>query len=171
MKTELSVVALLLVVAAPVWAQQAPPKFGCEEKPAVRQFDFWVGEWDVRVTGSQQVAGTNSVQLVNGSCTILENWTGARGGVGKSINFYNPATSKWHQTWVDNVGGVMFFVGGFEGNAMKFEGEHIKPDGTTSKIRLTFLKLAPDTVRQIGESTADGQNWTTSYDLTYIRRK
>jgi hypothetical protein len=171
MNTTLSALTLLVFVASPIRAQQGPPKFGCEDKPAFRQFDFWVGEWDVRVTGTEQVAGTNSVQLINGSCTILENWTGARGGVGKSINFYNAATSKWQQTWVDNVGGVMFFVGGRNGNAMKFDGEHVKADGTTSKIRLTFINIAPDTVRQIGESTVDGKQWTTRYDLTYVRRK
>jgi hypothetical protein len=171
MKTTLTAVTLVLVVTSVAWAQQASPKFGCEDKPAFRAFDFWVGEWEVRATGTQQVAGTNSVQLINGSCTILENWTGARGGVGKSINFYNAATSKWQQTWVDNVGGVIFFVGARQGNQMKFEGEHVKADGTTSKIRLTFVSIAADTVRQIGESMTDGKQWTTGYDLTYIRRK
>lgn len=162
---------VLLLCAAPAFAQQPPaPKFGCEDKPEVRQFDFWVGEWKVLVTGTENVAGQNSIQLINQSCALLENWTGTRGGTGKSVNFYNAATGKWHQTWIDNQGGVTFFTGEHRDNAMRFEGERVGANGTTSPVRLTFTKLAADTVRQLGEGTSDGGlTWTVQYDLTYVR--
>jgi hypothetical protein len=165
--------AVLLICAAPALAQQPPaPKFGCEDKPEVRQFDFWVGEWKVMVTGTENVAGRNSIQLINQSCALLENWTGGRGGTGKSINFYNAATRKWHQTWIDNQGGVTFFTGEYRDDAMRFEGERVGANGTTSPVRLTFTKIAADTVRQLGEGTSDGgQTWTVQYDLTYVRER
>ena len=167
-------IALALTVSAgvPVMAQQTPPKFGCEDVPATRQLDFWVGEWEVRVTGTTNVAGSSSIQSINGGCTILENWTGGRGGVGKSFNFYNPSTSRWHQTWVDNAGGMAFFTGAFSERAMRFDdGEQVNRNGTVSKVRLTFFHIAADTVRQLGENLApDGKTWQTGYDLTYVRK-
>jgi hypothetical protein len=166
--------ALALTVSAvvPVMAQQTPPKFGCEDVPATRQLDFWVGEWEVRVTGTTNVAGSSSIQSINGGCTILENWTGGRGGVGKSFNFYNPATRRWHQTWVDNAGGMTFFTGEYRDRAMRFDaGEHVNRNGTLSTVRLTFFHVAADTVRQLGENlAADGKTWQVGYDLTYVRK-
>ena len=77
----------------------------CGAKPEYRQFDFWIGEWDVQAGGKQ--AGTNSVQLILGECVIFENWTGAGGTAGKSFNIYNAAKGKWQQTWVDSSGSVL----------------------------------------------------------------
>lgn len=172
MHRPLAALILMLVTAGAAQAQQTPPKFGCDDAPATRQLDFWVGEWEVRVTGTTNVAGSSSIQLINGSCTVLENWTGGRGGVGKSFNFYNPSTKRWHQTWVDNAGGVTFFTGEFRDKAMRFDdGEHINRDGSVSKVRLTFFHVAADTVRQLGENLgADGKTWQTGYDLTYVRK-
>ena len=154
-------IALILFAAGSAHAQQQPPKFGCEDAPATRQLDFWIGEWEVRVTGTTNVAGSSSIQLINGGCTVLENWTGGRGGVGKSFNFYNPSTKRWHQTWVDNAGGMAFFTGGFSDRAMRFDdGEQVNRNGSVSKVRLTFFHVAADTVRQLGENLApDGKTW------------
>lgn len=167
-------IVTVLLTASPAFAQQPPPTFGCEKRPEFRQFDFWVGEWEVRPTGVPNfVAGTSSIQLINGSCTVLENWTGGKGGVGKSFNLYNAATKKWQQIWVDNSGGLTIYTGEYRDKAMRFDsGERVAPNGTTSKVRLTFFHVAADTVRQLGENSADGgQTWTTGYDLTYVRRK
>ena len=51
----------------------SPPK--CD-KPEFRQFDFWVGDWDVTVGGHQ--AGTNQVTLEEDGCVIHEHWKGVR---------------------------------------------------------------------------------------------
>ena len=54
-----AVVFLLLVCASAqslaAAAQTAPP---CKARPEYRQFDFWVGEWDVQ-NPQGQTAGTN----------------------------------------------------------------------------------------------------------------
>ena len=47
-----------------------------------RQFDFWVGEWDVVTTEGHNPAGSSSVQLILDQCALLENWNG--GGTGKA---------------------------------------------------------------------------------------
>src|SRR4051794_31757889 len=55
-------VALLLAVRA--WC--------CEGVPEARQFDFWIGEWNVEVAG--KVVARSSIRRIEGSCIVLEHW-------------------------------------------------------------------------------------------------
>ena len=143
----------------------------CMFSPENRQFDFWIGEWDVQ-TPQGQLAGTNSVQNIIDGCVIFENWTGTIGGTGKSFNFYNASTGKWQQTWVASNGSVTEFVGEFKDNQMRFRSESIGKDGRKTLRRLTFFNLGPDRVRQFAESSTDeGKTWSVQYDFTYVRKK
>ena len=151
---------------------QGPPPSPCKSRPEYRQFDFWVGEWDVLNPKGQQ-AGTNSVQLILGDCVVFENWTGARGGSGgKSFNVYNAAKGKWQQTWVDNSGGVLELTGEYRDNQMRFTGETKGGDGKVTLERLTFTRLGDGGVRQLWEKSADGgKTWAVAFDGTYVRKR
>ena len=143
----------------------------CAFSPEHRQFDFWVGEWDVQNPQGQQ-AGTNSVQLVLDGCVVFENWAGAGGGTGKSFNFYNSATRKWQQVWVSSTGNVLEFVGEFKDGVMRYTGESVGPQGGTLLHRLIFFNLSADRVRQLWEQSTDGgKTWNVAFDGTYIRKK
>lgn len=156
---------------APAHAQTAPRQPPCRTRPEYRQFDFWVGEWDVR-NPQGQAAGTNSVQLILGDCVVFENWAGARGGQGKSFNVYNAAKGLWQQTWVDNSGNVLELTGEYRDNQMRFTGETKGPDGRVTLERLTFTRISAERVRQFWEQSADGgKTWTVVFDGTYIRKK
>jgi hypothetical protein len=173
--------SLLLFLSAPsyfdtVRAQTATPPptprpSPCRSRPEYRQFDFWVGEWDVTNPRGQQ-AGTNSVQLILGDCVVFENWTGARGSSGKSFNVYNAAKGKWQQTWVDNSGGVLELTGDYKDDQMRFTGETKGAGGKVTLERLTFTRLGDGRVRQFWEQSADGgRTWTVVFDGTYVRKK
>lgn len=142
----------------------------CAALPEARQFDFWVGKWEVR-NPQGQLAGTNEIQLILGKCVLLENWTGQRGSSGKSINLYNQYKGFWQQTWVDDQGDVTEFVDGvYKDNVMRFRAETRGRDGKTVQRRLSFTNLAPGKVRQFSEQSTDsGKTWSTEYDLTYTR--
>src|SRR5882672_4609826 len=78
-------------------------------QPEFRQFDFWIGEWEVYSTNGKK-AGNSRISLMLDSCVILEEWksvNAVKGLIyaGKSFNKYNPASKQWQQTWVDNTGG------------------------------------------------------------------
>lgn len=139
-------------------------------QPEFRQFDFWIGEWDVTANGNP--AGTNTIELVSGSCALLENWVG-RGGVdGKSLNYFNPADGKWHQLWVGAGGSILDLVGEYKDDTMRFTGETRRPNGGRTLQRLTFFRLSPDRVRQFWEQSADeGKTWTVAFDGNYVRKK
>lgn len=142
----------------------------CIYSAEARQFDFWVGDWDVYNPAGQK-AGTNSVQLFSDGCGLLENWTSALAGDGKSINFYDPGTGKWYQSWIGTGGGALRYAGNFKDGAMRFEGETIAGSKKTLQ-KLTLSKIDENTVRQLFEaSNDDGKTWAVTYDLKYIRRK
>jgi hypothetical protein len=141
----------------------------CGAKPEYRQFDFWIGEWEVTANGNR--AGENSVQLILGKCVIFENWTGARGMSGKSFNVYNAAKGKWQQTWVDSQGNVLELHGEFKDGAMRLAGEVVRNNQKTLH-KLTFFPLEGGRVRQLWESSQDdGKTWSTVFDGLYIRKK
>lgn len=152
-------------------AQQAPPR-PCATDTIYRQFDFWIGEWEVY--GPKGKAGTSKIDMILDSCVILENWTSARPGyAGKSFNTFNRSTGQWQQTWVDNSGGSTEYLRGQAGKdvIVFFADKNVGRDGKNFLRRLSFHKLSSDKVRQHGERSDDeGKTWTTEYDLEYRRK-
>ncbi len=149
-------------------------KSPCLSDTVYRQFDFWIGEWDVYGPQDRK-AGDSKIELILDSCIILENWKSATPPyAGKSFNTYNAGTKQWQQTWVDNVGGTTEFLRGHaEKDKMIFNADNVKDtDGKNFLRRLTFFKLSNDKVRQLGERSDDyGKIWVTEYDLEYRRKK
>ncbi len=139
----------------------------CAFSPEARQFDFWLGSWDVKTTQGD-LAGTNDIRIGAGKCVLIENWKSASGTPGQSLNFYDFATKKWNQIWVDASGGVTRFEGTFTDGAMRFQGERVGLAGDRTSVKMTFTRLPDGRVRQLGEATTDGgKTWAIEYDLYY----
>ena len=147
----------------------------CTYKPENRQFDFWVGEWDVETTRGAIPAGQSRIEKALADCVIVENWqSDGNPYSGKSYNIYNPSLKRWEQFWVDNVGGNIFFYGGLnKDGVMDYCTDELRQgDGTKLKRHLQFFPLGPDKVRQFSQGSTDGgKTWTVEYDFTYIRKK
>jgi len=149
---------------------QAPCNYSAEN----RQFDFWVGDWDVVSTQGATSQGHSHIARELGNCVIWENWTSlGTGYAGKSYNIYNASFKRWEQFWVDNGGGMIHFYGELKDGVMDFYTDEIpQPDGSKLKRHLQFFNLGPDTVRQFSQGSKDGgKTWTVEYDLTYNRVK
>lgn len=142
----------------------------CGGLPHYRDFDFFLGEWNVQGTAGTPPA-SNSIQLITGKCILFENYVNGPYN-GKSFSYYDATTGKWRQTWVDAFGGSATFVGNYSDGVMRFEGESHPLTGPATQIRMTFFNQGPDRLRQLGETTADGgKTWTVTYDLAYTRKK
>lgn len=138
------------------------------DAPAYRQFDFWIGLWDVRDGGI--TIAQSRIERGHDGCTLDEHYAQKDGYRGGSISFYDAVLRQWRQTWVDAVGSVGEFAGRFEQGAMRFAGETHTGDGRRVLRRLTLAPDAFDRVRQTSEaSTDDGRTWRLHYDFTYIR--
>src|SRR5574338_965405 len=140
--------------------------------PGYRQFDFWVGDWEVSDPSGKRV-GTNRIERVFGACVLQEHWTGAGGTVGSSFNTFVPATGRWHQTWVDNGGTLLLLDGGFASGTMTLAGQTTDSTGTTRhRIRWSLINGDPNRVRQLWESSTDGgKTWTVAFDGRYARAR
>ncbi|MBW3553557.1 MAG: hypothetical protein KY466_08605 [Gemmatimonadetes bacterium] len=160
------------VFSARVAAQQAPDPERCRTEPERRQLDFWIGTWDVIHPEDGRPLGVNVIEPILNGCALMESWTAARGGVGRSLNFYDPQRRTWRQVWVDAFGSVLDYrEGEFRDGAMRFRGITIQPAGDTTLQKLTFHHVATDTVRQVFESSKDrGATWSMDWEGIYVRR-
>ena len=154
------------VSAAPATGEEKP----CSAAP-YRQFDFWLGSWDVTEKG--KVAGTNRIESILGGCALHESWHGAGGLHGNSINYYDAPRGVWHQTWIDERGNGLILEGKFENGAMRLEGERPgSTPGTRDLHRITWTSLAEGKVRQLWETSSDnGKTWNEAFDGLYTRAK
>jgi len=146
----------------------------CANTPENRQFDFWVGEWNVETTQGGVPAGQSKIELILGDCVVQENWqSNGNPYSGKSYNMYNAALKRWEQYWVDNSAGNIFFYGGLKDGVMDYWTDEIpQPSGPALKRHLQFFKLGPDKVRQFSQGSTDGgKTWKPEYEFTYIRNK
>lgn len=147
----------------------------CKHDAHFREFDFWIGDWDVRPVGtSTGPASRNTITLEENSCVVMEHWQGLGGSTGQSFNLFDRSLGKWRQTWVDNVGGQHEYIGALVHGNMTFEGTTPAPQGKLGRIptKLTLFHISRDSVRQFAQTSSDsGRTWTTSYDLLYVRRK
>jgi len=137
--------------------------------PEYRQFDFWVGHWIVTEAG--QPAGRNQISRDLNGCALFESWTAVDGSRGRSVNFYDRAHHRWHQSWVDDRGGVLELDGSWSGSSMVLEGERpVAAGGNAVRHRIAWTPNADGTVRQHWQvlKSADAA-WETVFDGLYRR--
>jgi len=99
----------------------AKSAIGCKS-PGHRQFDFWVGTWDVSPTGQNKVVARSVIENLYSGCVIRENWMPATGTAGGSLNTYDPDDGKWHQVWMDAANARVMFDGGLVDGKMVLTG-------------------------------------------------
>jgi tetratricopeptide (TPR) repeat protein len=152
--------------AALTKAKESQP--GCDSAES-KQFDFWVGDWSVYISG--QEVGTNSIEKILNGCALQENWAGRVGDHGKSFNTYNTGLKQWQQHWVDDQGNITTYLGSWKDNAMVFLSQSVDQKGTPQYLRMTFTPIDENTVRQLIENSTDqGKSWTPSFDGKYQRK-
>ena len=168
MKMHLLFAALL---AAPVCAQTPPanPPPRCEAR-VYRQFDFWVGEWNVFDTAGKQI-GQSSVTREEAGCLLVEHWTSAKGNKGQSYNFYDEGQKKWRQVWISPTELTDYFGALNTKGDMVLEGDVQQVGGNGSRSRGTWTANADGTVRQRFEDYDRVKKaWSESFNGLYRRK-
>lgn len=156
---------LAAVLYVPDGPRPAAPAKACSGAE-FRQFDFWIGEWDV-VNQQGRPAGTNRITDIESGCALLERWTGAGGATGTSLTFYDRADGRWHQAWMDGKGQALRLSGGCRGSRMVLEST--RAEGRVERV--SWTRVEGGRLRQVWESSSDeGKTWTVVFDGTYIKR-
>ena len=142
---------------------------GACDAAAHREFDFWLGEWQVR-TPDGKLAGTNRITREYDGCVLHERYDTQRGYSGESLNTYDAGRQVWHQTWVDTSGTLLVLEGGLRAGAMVLEGQTRGDDGRVTRHRITWTPKPDGSVRQLWESTDTKGEWSIAFDGAYTRK-
>lgn len=165
-------IAVLLCTAASVAPAQDETSEKGNPQPCkaaeYRQFDFWIGDWEVR-NPDGEIAGHNTIERILDGCALKESWRGAKGSVGYSFNTYDRSHGQWHQTWVDANGLLLRLDGGMDEGSMVLRGEMPTREGGVAKTRISWTPEDDGRVRQHWEASKDGgETWQTVFDGLYV---
>ena len=159
--------AVALIIVPAVFAQDTPPA-PCAT-PEHRQFDFWIGRWEVS-DADGEVVGHNRVESVYSGCGLREEWTSANGWQGGSLNLYDQLRGRWHQTWIDQSGRLLLLDGGLDGHDMVLSGRTPSSDGGDVLHEIRWTPLGDGRVRQHWRTSEDGGAiWEDAFVGLYAR--
>lgn len=156
--------------------------------PEARDFDFWIGEWDIQQKILKQDGmwlefdAKTSVSLALEGCAILEHWEGtvqffwegmqsAERMQGLSVRAYDPERGKWYIHWMDSRTPRFGtpYVGSFENGKGEFFREWDTPQGRRIG-RITFSDITSTSVHwNLAISSDEGQNWSTIWIMEMHR--
>jgi hypothetical protein len=134
---------------------------------ANHEFDFWLGEWDAFWTDKQ---GINRVTSIMDGTVVQENFEGD-GMIGMSVSVFSREDHRWHQTWVDNSGSYLDFVGEFVDGKMILSRNGIV-EGKPVKQRMIWHEITKDAFLWNWERSDDeGASWRELWKIEYKRKK
>ncbi len=163
----LLITLLLFALEKPILAQTV----NCNLS-AHRQFDFWIGNWNVKDSKEQKLLGKDSIEKSLYGCAIEEHFRDTGDGEGKSLSFFEPRDGLWHQTYLDNAGAVLQLSGDFQNDQMMLAGTVLFPGSSNSvMIRIVWQKIDETRVRMSQENSSDaGSTWKLDYEVIYVKQ-
>lgn len=155
--------------------------FNAEAPAELRQFAFWLGEWDytgrmIQQDGSwKEGSGTNTITVTLDGYALEENFHSITPNSwrGMSITVYNSQAGKFQQQWVD-VQGQHFlpFEGGMEGETMVLYSPEREIQGAKVINKMVFKDIKADSFTWSYEMTLDeGKTWQPRWVINYTRKK
>ena len=159
-----------LFVSVAVVAQGKPPPSPCLDSPQTKQFDFWLGHWQVTLADGTK-AGKNTITREHKGCVLVENWQGARGGSGTSLNYFDQSKQKWVQVWTGSEGSQIQIEGGLRDGSMILAGKisTLGQDGSAD-FRGTWTLLDDGRVRQFFEQyDEEKKEWLPWFEGFYTK--
>ncbi|MCZ6650083.1 MAG: hypothetical protein O7D35_05380 [Acidobacteria bacterium] len=179
MKTTPSMLILLAAILGFCWgAVQAAPDHQ-DLPPEARQFDFWLGSWDVNLRIRQDdgswkdsIRSRAKIYPVLDGKAVLELWD-APDIKGFSLRYFDPARKKWH-LWLNWPGANRSGSSGLDGSFRHGRGEFFstssRPDGTEVMSRYTFSDITATSLRwDDAFSTDGGETWSHNWVMEFTR--
>ncbi len=143
-----------------------------------RQFDFWLGEWDLTWPAGQTGgaegetgSGTNRIERLFGDCVIEESFSTSDGKFqGRSLSVYDDKAGLWRQTWVDSSGGYLALTGGMAGDVMELRTALEQREAETVVSRMIFTDITADSLTWHWQGSRDGgETWNELWTISYRR--
>jgi len=141
-----------------------------------KQFDFWVGEWELTWPGKNAGdvgRGTNSIQRILDGCVVQESFSAqdATSLRGTSVSTFDANAGRWKQTWVDNQAAYLDFAGEFKDGQMILRREAVGPNGTKFLQRMVWKNIGVNELDWSWEASHDGgKTWQVQWPIHYKRK-
>jgi hypothetical protein len=140
--------------------------------PEYRQFDFWIGDWNVFDFGNltTMVARVRVDRILDG-CVLREDYRGSDGKKGQSFSIFDESTKVWRQSWVTNRGEWLQLEGELQAGEMILRAVDRTADRREKLIRGVWK---PDRggVRETAVTSTDGgKTWKPWFDLWFQPHK
>ena len=164
----------IVILALAVSAEDTPAR-PCASSQQ-RQFDFWFGSWNLSWPGDragQSAHGTNQIVRILDGCVLQEQFDGGSDMHlrGTSLSTFDSRSGKWKQTWVDNEGGYLDFVGEFKDGQMILSREGVSADGAKILQRMVWKNIAHEELDWSWEASGDGgKTWQVRWPIHYTRQ-
>jgi hypothetical protein len=115
----------------------------------------------------------NRLTRILGDRVIREDFSGGgRNGHlnGLSLSVFDAERHIWRQTWVDDSGGYLEFVGGVAEGCFSFR-RAAPEEGPDTEYRMVFRDVQTESFRWTWEQSTDGgATWEIRWDIAYTRR-
>ena len=163
-----------LLVHSSAFAQRYDPSKPCSEGQR-RQFDFWLGSWDVTWPASSHGpagSGRDNVQKILANCVVQENFLPDTSALrATSISTYVPETGQWKQIWADNEGHSRDLTGESKNGEVVLSGQ-TEVNGKKVLQRSVWKNIKPMELDCNWEQSQDGgQTWQVLWPMHYTRHK
>jgi hypothetical protein len=147
----------------------------CDD-PVYHQLDFWIGDWDTIDMGDHpdgkgpSIAHAVITPALDG-CALHERYEQTDGLIGESFSLYVASRKIWHQSWVNNGGGLWLQEGNFDGHGvLTMTATTTSKDGSEVYHKITWAKQG-DSVRETSVASKDGgKTWLPEFDCLFVKR-
>lgn len=184
----LALVGVLMLAGSEASAAQQLPngapatwEISADLSESSREFDFWVGEWDVNlrvIQDDQSWKDTHQAQariypILSGKA-VLELWDSTR-IKGYSLRYYDQENSEW-VLWLNwpnnNRAGSSSLTGTFRHGRGDFLTTSRGADGVETISRYSFNDITPWSLRWDDADSSDGgRTWQNSWIMEWSRRE
>ena len=176
-------ICLLCIALPSSYAQVNTPVSDDYVETKYRQFDFWIGSWDVNLrmiqgdnTWKDAVKSEAHIYRILDGKAILELWNEKKQGQGikgYSLRYFNAAKDKW-ELWLNwpgkNQSGSTSLEGDFRHGRGDFFSERQLNDSTSLISRYSFNDITPSSLRWDDAYSRDGgKTWTNNWIMEFSR--
>jgi len=90
---------------------------------------------------------------------------------GTSVSIFDTHAGKWKQTWVDNQGAYLDFVGEFKDGQMTLQRETTGKNGAKAMQRMVWKNITANEFDWSWEASQDGgKTWQVQWPIHYKRK-
>lgn len=139
--------------------------------PEYRQFDFWLGDWDVFDVATGAKDSRVRVASILDGCAVHEDYQSVDGHRAESFSIYDASRRVWHQTWVTNRGRLLVIEGQLENGSMILSGSDRTATGEQRRVRGIWKRVEGGVREAAFISLDSGKTWQPWFDLLFRPHK